>query len=232
MSTAFRNFLQTFLPADTNGPRRARRLHPPRNQSSKGDRNNSAFWLLKQPPNFQTSPAPAAPMRSTHAPSRSRTYNLQIKSLLLCQLSYGCFWFPTTPSLHSPRTTPSPTTLRQARQEGIEPPTHSLEGCCSIQLSYWRFFKKSGVRLLAASHHLGARNRGGRIRTGDLLLPKQARYRATLRPAKTRKVSRRHRKINSLRQQFATTLPPPARGDSPAPSRRGSPRRTTRRGRR
>ena len=25
------------------------------------------------------------------------------------------------------------------RQEGIEPPTHSLEGCCSIQLSYWRF---------------------------------------------------------------------------------------------
>ena len=26
-------------------------------------------------------------------------------------------------------------------------------------------------------------NRGARIRTGDLLLPKQARYRATLRPA-------------------------------------------------
>ena len=25
------------------------------------------------------------------------------------------------------------------RQEGIEPPTYSLEGCCSIQLSYWRF---------------------------------------------------------------------------------------------
>src|SRR2546421_8444294 len=28
-----------------------------------------------------------------------------------------------------------------ARQEGIEPPTHSLEGCCSIQLSYWRFVR-------------------------------------------------------------------------------------------
>ena len=28
-----------------------------------------------------------------------------------------------------------------------------------------------------------APDRGGRIRTGDLLLPKQARYRATLRPA-------------------------------------------------
>jgi hypothetical protein len=25
------------------------------------------------------------------------------------------------------------------RQEGFEPPTHSLEGCCSIHLSYWRF---------------------------------------------------------------------------------------------
>ena len=25
-----------------------------------------------------------------------------------------------------------------ARQEGLEPPTHSLEGCRSIQLSYWR----------------------------------------------------------------------------------------------
>jgi hypothetical protein len=29
-----------------------------------------------------------------------------------------------------------------ARQEGIEPPTHSLEGCCSIQLSYWRVTKR------------------------------------------------------------------------------------------
>ena len=24
------------------------------------------------------------------------------------------------------------------RQEGFEPPTRSLEGCCSIHLSYWR----------------------------------------------------------------------------------------------
>ena len=30
-----------------------------------------------------------------------------------------------------------------ARQTGIEPVTHSLEGCCSIRLSYWRVF---GVR--------------------------------------------------------------------------------------
>src|SRR5581483_7959503 len=32
-------------------------------------------------------------------------------------------------------------TAGPARQEGIEPPTHSLEGCCSIQLSYWRFMQ-------------------------------------------------------------------------------------------
>jgi hypothetical protein len=33
-----------------------------------------------------------------------------------------------------------------ARQEGIEPPTHSLEGCCSIQLSYWRFIDNGAAR--------------------------------------------------------------------------------------
>ena len=33
-----------------------------------------------------------------------------------------------------------------ARQEGIEPPTHSLEGCCSIQLSYWRFDRNGADR--------------------------------------------------------------------------------------
>ncbi len=42
---------------------------------------------------------------------------------MLCQLSYGrakSYFY------------------RMARQEGLEPPTRSLEGCCSIQLSYWR----------------------------------------------------------------------------------------------
>ena len=28
--------------------------------------------------------------------------------------------------------------LSLARQEGLEPPTHCLEGSCSIHLSYWR----------------------------------------------------------------------------------------------
>ena len=36
---------------------------------------------------------------------------------------------------------PYVTRTHMARQEGIEPPTHSLEGCCSIQLSYWRFVR-------------------------------------------------------------------------------------------
>ena len=64
------------------------------------------------------------------------------------------------------------------RQEGLEPPTHSLEGCCSIHLSYWRFTLAVCFLPLPSL----ASDRGGRIRTGDLLLPKQARYRATLRP--------------------------------------------------
>ena len=33
---------------------------------------------------------------------------------------------------------PAHPTYELARQEGLEPPTHSLEGCRSIQLSYWR----------------------------------------------------------------------------------------------
>jgi hypothetical protein len=36
-------------------------------------------------------------------------------------------------------------TQHPTRQEGIEPPTYSLEGCCSIQLSYWRLFFPSLV---------------------------------------------------------------------------------------
>ena len=67
---------------------------------------------------------------------------------------------------------------KMARQEGLEPPTHSLEGCRSIQLSYWRNGRTGALPPSAT-------NRGARICTGDLLLPKQARYQATLRPAGT-----------------------------------------------
>jgi hypothetical protein len=48
---------------------------------------------------------------------------------MLCQLSYGRVVFQTA----IPNSLSLPT-----RQEGIEPPTYSLEGCRSIQLSYWR----------------------------------------------------------------------------------------------
>jgi hypothetical protein len=49
--------------------------------------------------------------------------------------------------------------------------TGYLEGSCSIQLSY-------GVKSIRK------KCRGGRIRTYDLLVPNQARYRATLHPEK------------------------------------------------
>jgi hypothetical protein len=39
-----------------------------------------------------------------------------------------------------------------ARQEGLEPPTHSLEGCRSIQLSYWRK-GKAAPTLSATERH-------------------------------------------------------------------------------
>ena len=46
--------------------------------------------------------------------------------------------------------------------------THSLEGCCSIQLSYGTLKRTNG--------------RGSGIRTYDILLPKQALYQAELCP--------------------------------------------------
>ncbi len=63
-----------------------------------------------------------------------------------------------------------------APREGFEPPTQSLEGSCSIQLSY------RGVHAAVA----GTRRQDGRgrgIRTPDILLPKQARYQTALYPA-------------------------------------------------
>ena len=58
-----------------------------------------------------------------------------------------------------------PAFSRVARQGGLEPPTDGLEGRCSVQLSYWRFY-----------------GRGERIRTSDPLCPRQVRYQAALRP--------------------------------------------------
>ena len=56
--------------------------------------------------------------------------------------------------------------LEMACPEGIEPPTHSLEGCCSIQLSYGQW------------EEIG---RSDRIRTYDPLVPNQMRYQTALR---------------------------------------------------
>ena len=67
---------------------------------------------------------------------------------------------------------------------GFEPMTHSLEGCCSIQLSYgtckfwiidlpdvWVY----SLLLFNNSLLIYKKSRGGKIRTCDLLVPNQAR---------------------------------------------------------
>ena len=99
-----------------------------------------------------------------NALGRNRTYNLRIKSPLLCQLSYECVRRFRSNVRRSP---PRPwvvhaADLQMARQEGLEPPTHSLEGCRSIQLSYWRN-GKAAPTLSATERHESGRpdlNRG------------------------------------------------------------------------
>src|SRR5207248_1970223 len=87
-------------------------------------------------------------------------------------------------STRSPR--PALARMRMARPAGFEPATSSLEGWRSIQLSYGR-----EVRIAVAANPdlfrpaRSSWNRGERIRTSDLLRPRQARYQAALRPARS-----------------------------------------------
>ena len=67
---------------------------------------------------------------------------------------------------------------------GLEPTTPSLEGWCSIRLSYGQFVRSGFRRPASTAGPTGLTGRGGEIRTPDILLPKQARYRAALHPEK------------------------------------------------
>ena len=73
-----------------------------------------------------------------------------------------------------------------APREGFEPPTQSLEGSCSIRLSYRGLFPyTSGIaRILPYPRPGTMPGRGRGIRTPDSLLPKQVRYQAALCPAR------------------------------------------------
>ena len=56
------------------------------------------------------------------------------------------------------------------RQEGLEPPTHSLEGCCSIHLSYWRFVVGVGAPGFEPGTSCSQSRRDTRLRYAPLSL--------------------------------------------------------------
>ena len=108
-----------------------------------------------------------------------------------------CYFIASTTICQPAIRNPQSTILNgMVRLTGFEPMAHSLEGCCSIQLSYRRIsfrIADFGLRNNFFERLFPTRNpksairnrigRGERIRTSDFLLPKQTRYRAAPRPA-------------------------------------------------
>ena len=102
----------------------------------------------------------------------TRTHDNRNHNPGLYQLSYSHQWFAARagrPARNSILACPT----------GLEPITPSLEGWCSIRLSYGQGGAGTSRCTEVPAGHAG---RGERIRTSDILLPKQARYQAALHP--------------------------------------------------
>ncbi len=108
------------------------------------------------------------PFGKTGVSKGARTLNPRIHSPVLYRLSYTHRKYDL------------------ARPEGIEPPTCGFEGRRSIRLSYGRILLGNAAFSASRPSH-AVKDRGGGIRTRDLLRPRQARYQAALRPGRWRR---------------------------------------------
>ena len=80
-------------------------------------------------------------LRSYGVGDGTRTHDTRNHNPMLYQLNYTHHMKDRVKGCASDSTVYSrcwPPLDRMARQKGLEPPAHCLEGSCSIQLSYWR----------------------------------------------------------------------------------------------
>src|SRR5712691_11662941 len=106
------------------------------------------------------------------------------------------------------------------RPGGLEPPTNSLEGCCSIHLSYGRGNRSSNLTPRIVTEHTTARVHPSVWTTGSFAARRAGKKPSltaipTVKtsPAKSSWVSRGRRRLGTIQREGAIPRPLPRRED-------------------